>query len=146
MSSIGASIILLALVRHWPSKVLLPAALAVLALHPLLDVSALPVPLRAILYEPVRTGAFRSLYPLIPWAAIVVLGFVVGRDAISRERPARFWMLLSGANLLLFFAIRLAGGYGNAYPYTSAAHLDFWFFSKYPPTCRSSRGRSPRPS
>jgi uncharacterized membrane protein len=133
LSSIGAGIILLALIRHMPSKILLPAALGVLVLHPLLDVSALPVSLQAILYEPVRTGGFRSLYPLIPWAAIVVLGFVVGRDALTRERPAKFWLLLSGVSLLAFFAVRLVGGYGNAYPHSGIGHLDFWFFSKYPP-------------
>jgi len=65
------------------------------ALHPLLDLSALPLPLRAVLYEPVRTGAFRSLYPIVPWCAIVIVGFVVGRDAVRREQPASFWLLLS---------------------------------------------------
>ena len=58
LSSIGAELIVLALVRRCRAQVLLPAALAVLALHPLLDVSALPLPLRAILYEPVRSGGF----------------------------------------------------------------------------------------
>lgn len=133
LSAIGASLILLALVRNVPSRVLLPVALAVLALHPLLDVSGLPVALQAILHEPIRTGAFRSLYPVIPWAAIVVLGFVVGRDALTRERPAGFWWAFSAISALLFVALRLNGGYGNAYPYTSVADLDFWSFAKYPP-------------
>jgi uncharacterized membrane protein len=133
LSSIGAALLLLALVRHAPSTVLLGGALTVLVLHPLLDVSALPVPLRAILYEPVRTGAFRSLYPVIPWAAIVIVGYVVGRDAAIRERPATFWSMWGGVSLFGFFGIRLAGGYGNAYAYSSVASLDFWFFSKYPP-------------
>jgi uncharacterized membrane protein len=133
LSSIGASIIILALVRDVPSRVLLPTALAVLALHPLIDVSAWPLPLRAIVYEPVRTGAFRSLYPLIPWCAIVVVGFVAGRDAMRRAEPARLWMGLAALCLALFFAIRLSGGYGNAYPYTSIGSLAFWSFSKYPP-------------
>lgn len=132
LSAIGASLIVLALVRNVPSRVLLPAALAVLALHPLLDVSGLPIVLQAILHEPVRDGAFRSLYPVIPWAAIVVLGFVVGRDAITRERPAGFWWGLAAISALLFVAVRLNGGYGNAYPYTSVTDLDFWFFAKYP--------------
>lgn len=126
LSSIGAAILLLALVRDVPGKRLLAAAIAVLALHPLLDVSALPLPLRAVLYEPVRSGAFRSLYPVIPWAAIAVVGFVAGRDALHRRQPARFC-------LVLFLAIRLAGGYGNAYPYTKVASLAFWTFAKYPP-------------
>jgi uncharacterized membrane protein len=146
LSSIGAALILLALVRDTPSRVLLPAAVAVLALHPLIDVSSLPVPLRAILYEPVRTGWFRSLYPLIPWCAIVIVGFVVGRDATRRTEPGRFWLLLAVACLILFFSIRLAGGYGNAYPYSSVTSLDFWFFAKYPPTCRFWPGPLLRPS
>ena len=37
------------------------------------------------------------------------------------------------ACLLAFLAIRINGGYGNAYPYTSFANRDFWFFAKYPP-------------
>jgi uncharacterized membrane protein len=133
LSSIGAAIILLALVRHLPTKVLLPAALAVMALHPLLNLSSLPVPLRAILHEPVREGHFRSLYPIIPWAAIVVLGFVVGRDAAGRPHPERRWLALSALSLGLFFAIRLIGGYGNAYPPGNIASTSFWSFAKYPP-------------
>ena len=133
LSSIGVGIIVVALFRHLPTKVLLPAALAVLLLHPLIDVSGLPVALRAVLYEPVRDGVFRSLYPVIPWAAIVLVGFVVGRDAVHRTRPERLWLSLAGVCLLLFFAFRLYGGYGNAYAYERVASLDFWSFAKYPP-------------
>jgi uncharacterized membrane protein len=133
LSSIGVGIIVVALLRNLPTKILLPAALAVLLLHPLIDVSALPVALRAVLYEPVRDGMFRSLYPVIPWGAIVLVGFVAGRDAVDRPRPARLWFALAGICLLVFFAVRLHGGYGNAYPYASVASLDFWSFAKYPP-------------
>jgi uncharacterized membrane protein len=56
LSSIGVAIIIVALLRDLPTKIILPAALAVLLLHPLIDVSALPLPLRAVLYEPVRDG------------------------------------------------------------------------------------------
>lgn len=133
LSSIGAALIILALVRDAPSKLLLPAALAVLALHPLLDVSALPVALRAVLHEPVRSGGFRSLYPVIPWCAVMVVGFVVGRDAATRQRPLRLWLPLAGLCLLLFFAVRWGGGYGNAYPAASVTSQQFWIFAKYPP-------------
>src|SRR5262249_37125602 len=33
----------------------------------------------------------------------------------------------------LFFAVRLYGGHGNAYPYSSVASVGFWEFAKYPP-------------
>ena len=93
----------------------LPVALAVVLLHPLLDVSSLPLALQAVLYEPVRVGALRSLYPIIPWSAIVIVGYVVGRDALHRERPVRFWLLCSAVSLLVFALVRLSGGFGNAY-------------------------------
>lgn len=137
LSAIGASIIALALARDLPTRVLLPAALAVLAVSPMLrpwlEPLGLPAPLRAVLYEPVRTGGFRSLYPLVPWMAIVFLGFVAGRDAATRERPARLWLLLAAVSALLFLLIRLPAGYGNAYAHGGVTHLDFWFFAKYPP-------------
>lgn len=133
LSSIGAALIVLAVVRHLPSRVLLPAAIAVLVLHPLIDASSLPVAVRAIVFEPVRVGPIRSLYPIVPWCAIVVVGFVVGRDALARRDPVPRWAWLGGICLLLFVAVRLANGYGNAYPYTSVGALDFWFFAKYPP-------------
>ena len=133
LSSIGVALILLALLRNAPTRWLLPAALAVLLLHPLLDVSGLPVALRALLHEPVRTGALRSLYPVIPWCAVMLLGYIVGRDASTRARPLRLWLPLSGLCLLLFFAIRLHGGYGNAYPTAPITSQAFWLFAKYPP-------------
>jgi uncharacterized membrane protein len=133
LSSIGVGVIAAALLRNVSTKALLAAALGVLVLHPLIDVSALPVALRAVLYEPVRTGAFRSMYPVIPWIGIVLLGLVVGRDALARERPARRGLALAGLSLGAFLVIRLSGSYGNAYPYDSIASLDFWIFAKYPP-------------
>jgi uncharacterized membrane protein len=133
LSSIGVGIIAAALLRNVSSKALLPAALGVLVLHPLLDVSALPVALRAVLYEPVRTGAFRSMYPVIPWIGIVLLGLVVGRDALTRVQPVRRWLALAAASLGAFLVIRNAGGYGNSYSYDSVASVDFWVFAKYPP-------------
>ena len=133
LSSIGVAIIVLALIRHVSSKVLLPASLAVLLLHPLIDVSWLPIELRAILYEPVRDGVVRSMYPIIPWGAIVVLGFVAGRDAVTHRRSMRYWLGLAAVCFAAFFAIRLYGEYGNAYAYTSVTSRAFWFFAKYPP-------------
>jgi uncharacterized membrane protein len=133
LTCIGVAIIATALLRDVSSKVLVPVALAILLLHPLLDVSWLPLPLRAMLYEPVRAGAFRSLYPVIPWSAILLLGFIVGRDSMRRERPAKLWATLAATSFAFFFAVRLYGGYGNAYSYSSVASVQFWEFSKYPP-------------
>lgn len=133
LSSVGAALILLAALRHLPGPWLLGAAVAVLVLHPLLDLSALPLALQAVLQVPVRTGAFRSLYPVLPWCAVLVVGYVVGRDALTRERPLRLWLLLGALCLLLFFAVRLHGGYGNGYPTAPIGTQAFWLLAKYPP-------------
>ena len=133
LTCIGVAIIATALLRDVSSRILVPIALGILLLHPLLDVSWLPLPLRAMLYEPVREGAFRSLYPIIPWSAILLLGFVVGRDSMQRARPVKLWATLAAIAFAFFFAVRLYGGYGNAYSYSSVASVQFWEFSKYPP-------------
>lgn len=133
LSSLGAGIIALALLRRAPSSVLLAIALAVLVLHPLIDVSSLPGPLGAVLYEPDRFGAFRSQYPFLPWCAVMLLGHVVGRDALRREQPQRLWWALSAASLVAFLAVRLINEYGNAYSYDSVVSVGFWQFAKYPP-------------
>jgi uncharacterized membrane protein len=133
LSSIGVAIIALAGLRHASSKVLLPLAVGILVLHPLIDVSMLPVPLQAVLYEPVRTGVFRSMYPVFPWLAIVLLGFVVGRDSERRQRPAGFWLAWAAGCFAAFLVVRLWGGYGNAYEYEAVGSYAFWTFAKYPP-------------
>jgi len=133
LSSIGVALIGLAWLRRVPSRYLLAGALGVLALHPLLDVSALPTALRAIVYEPVRDGVVRSMYPIVPWCAIVVLGYVAGRDTALHGPRVRRWLLLAALSAALFSLVRLSGGYGNAYAYESIASQAFWTFAKYPP-------------
>lgn len=133
LSCVGSALIILALLRTVASKILLPAALVALILHPLIDVSHMPVAVQAVLYEPIRSGVFRSLYPVIPWAAIAVLGLVAGRDALTRVDRDRFWTVLGLATLAVFTLVRVTGGYGNAYEYSSVASMEFWLFAKYPP-------------
>ena len=134
LSCIGVGVIAAALLRNVSTKILLAVALGVLLLHPLIDVAALPIALRAVIYEPVRTGMFRSMYPIIPWVAVLMLGLVVGRHAIQRaQAPVRLWCGLAALSLVAFLVIRLTGPYGNAYSYPSIGSLEFWLFSKYPP-------------
>lgn len=131
LSCIGVSIILLSLVRYWRTAILLPLALGILLLHPLLDVSSLPLGLRLVLHEPVREGT-RSLYPLIPWVGVLLLGYVVGRDATSGASKTKLWLRPSGFCLAFFFMVRLSG-YGNGFVNEGLFTRSFWYFSKYPP-------------
>jgi len=133
LSSIGASIILTAWLRRLPQAPFALLALAILFLHPLIDVSGLPTPLRAVIYEPVREGHFRSLYPILPWCGVVFLGYVFGRDAYHRGPRPGLWLACAALSLAAFVVVRLANGYGNAYPHSGFGHRDFWYFAKYPP-------------
>jgi uncharacterized membrane protein len=132
LSCIGVSIIIVALLRHLSSTVLLTIALLTLLLHPLLDTSELPLGLRLVLHEPIREGHFRSLYPLIPWFSVLLLGFVLGRDATERKHRERFWLGLAALSLAFFFVVRFVG-YGNAYSHAGVFSRSFWYFAKYPP-------------
>lgn len=133
LSSVGVAIMLLAVVRRWPSAVLLPIAVGAIVLHPLIDLSGWPLPLRAVLHDTVRTGPLRSLYPIIPWAAVVLSGFLAGRNFMKRGARPAWWLGLAGLSLLAFVLIRVAGHYGNAYPTASWDTMAFWTFAKYPP-------------
>lgn len=133
LSSIGVAIMLLALIRQWPVALLFTLAAAGIILHPLINLSAWPDGLRAILHDTVRVGPIRSLYPLIPWSAIVLCGFLTGRDFLLRGLRPGLWCAIAALSFATFFAIRLTGGYGNAYPTAPWSTFAFWTFAKYPP-------------
>ena len=88
LTSIGVAIIATALLRDVSTRMLLPIALGILLLHPLLDVSWLPLPLQRdalrSLCVPARSA---RMYPIVPWIGILLLGFIVGRDASSASAP-----------------------------------------------------------
>lgn len=143
LSCVGASLIVLALLRRLSSAVLGLMALGIMGLHPLLDLWWMPAPLAWMLHEPHRAGRFRVWYPLIPWVGVMLFGYVMGQDAMTRKAPSRRWLVLAGVSLALFFVVRLAGGYGNAYPHHGLGSLDFWISPSIRRTLRGSRCRSP---
>lgn len=122
LSCLGVSMILVALVRRAPSWVLLPLALAVLSLHPLLP------PIR-VLHAVDKV----VLYPVIPWIGFMLLGYVVGRDYYRDPEVGRKWVLAAVFFAVAFVAIRLGRGYGNAFPYERVGSYAFFTWSKYPP-------------
>jgi uncharacterized membrane protein len=134
LSCLGVGLLILALLRQLPTKLLLPPTLALLALHPLIDVSRLPRPLALLLYEPGEYGRLLvPHYPVLPWLGILFAGFLVGRAARRAPSPVRLFLGLALISLVLFFVVRLGNGYGNAYHHHGITSLDFWIFAKYPP-------------
>jgi uncharacterized membrane protein len=135
LSCLGVCLILVALARRAPTSVLLPVALGILFFHMQIDLKGLGA-MGRILHEPApyaKGSTFDVLYPVIPWVGVMLLGLLAGRDAAARPNPVRLWWGLSIASFVLFFVVRMSGGYGNAYPGAGVGSFAFWTFAKYPP-------------
>jgi uncharacterized membrane protein len=97
--------------------------------------SRLYSPLIRILYIPGRTGIFQAFYPVIPWLGIVIFGFVFGKWLLEdRDRAYRRGFFLGTIFIILFFIIRISGGFGNIHPPTQHGLIPFLNVTKYPPS------------
>ncbi|WP_428265442.1 DUF1624 domain-containing protein [Haliangium sp.] len=152
--AIGLSLALMAGLRRLPSWALLLGAAAILTANEWIvpahhqvfgpDGQTPPMWLAATLvagfYSPAATGlpvGAMILYPLLPWLAIMMLGWVFGRwlTQASRASVAR-WLALMGAALLVgFLVVRGLNGWGNAALLRSDDSVLQWLHvSKYPPS------------
>jgi uncharacterized membrane protein len=147
--ALGVSMIGLALLIWLPIRVLAILSLAVVALHNCLDsVNADQFGSAAwawnLLHQP---GAFPVAgatvivgYPLIPWIAVMALGFCTG-ELFLQERAVRrrYLTALGTAATLLFVALRAFNGYGDPQPWTAQRSptytvLSFLNITKNPPS------------
>lgn len=85
--------------------------------------------------------AFISTYPLIPWLAIMMLGFVIGRMYGDKYDPVlrrRLLLQLGGLAVILFIVLRWVNVYGDPSPWIHSPRgtvytiLSFFNSSKYP--------------
>jgi uncharacterized membrane protein len=145
--ALGWSMILMAVLVHVPRFALAGLSLAMIFGHNLLD------PIR-----PASLGAFAGLwqvlhvpgfvipnvlfvaYPLVPWVAVMALGYVL--SALYEWEPSRRRRMLltcGAAAIVLFVALRAINAYGNPIPWrpqrTAALTLaSFLNVLKYPPS------------
>src|SRR5262249_62227822 len=81
-------------------------------------------------------GRFLGGYPLLPWLAIMMMGW--GASELARRNPARFpaRVVLAGVVALgLFFLFRGLNGWGNMGLLRENGSLAQWLHvSKYPPS------------
>jgi len=146
---IGASMIVLAAGVWLPRGLLAGVAVAVIALHNLLDpITAAQLgsfsPLWTVLHQ---VGAiqlagivFIVAYPLVPWVAVMGLGLACGpifeQDAAARQRV----LLVAGiAAMMGFVLLRAVNVYGDPVPWSSQptavfTALSFLNTTKYPPS------------
>ena len=146
---LGASMIVLAALVWLPPAVLLALSIATIVLHHLADqLNATSfgayAPIWNLLHQ---VGAFSfagrvfiAAYPLVPWVAVMALGFCLGpmflEDAPSRRRT----LLTSGALMTIaFLAVRAINVYGDPAPWapqpsTTKTMMAFMNTTKYPPS------------
>lgn len=145
--ALGLSMIAMALLVHLPRALVGVLSVVVIAGHNLFDrvrpeaFGAL-APLWSVLHVPgfVIPGVLFVGYPLVPWFAVMALGYVLAGaftwEAASRRR---LFLILGIAAVALFIVLRGMNGYGNTFQWSEQRTLaltvaSFLNVRKYPPS------------
>ena len=125
--ALGWSMIVMAVLVHLPPRIVAVVALLVIGAHNLLDgvrpesFGAL-APLWHVLHVPgfAIPGKLLIAYPLIPWVAVMMLGYALA-DVYGMEpaRRRRFLIWSGAAATALFVILRALNGYGNPLPWSA---------------------------
>jgi uncharacterized membrane protein len=155
MVAIGLSMIAMIALRRLPSGVLVALALAGLSVGEWTRTGSFLTPLEpgpaagalllnaGVLPQPVFSmQAVLCVYPAVPWCAMMVLGWVLGRFLVARRdsdpanRAAVRALLIWGASALtLFVLLRGLNGFGNlGLLRQDGSPLQWLHVSKYPPS------------
>lgn len=146
--SLGISMIVLSALVHLPRKFILLFSLLLILGHNLLDTIHYDGNiLWAILHQPavfkLTDGVeFTILYPIIPWIAVMALGYYVGffynksYDSLKRKK---LFNLVGISAIVTFVILRFSNLYGDPVPYKDYGALSkdlisFFNPSKYPPS------------
>lgn len=145
--SLGLSMVVLAGLAWLPCRLLGVLAVATILLHPLLDgITADRFGAAKGLWNIIhQVGAFQvgstaviTPYPLVPWVAVVALGFSLGPVFQFGSDRRRYWLYAMGGMALAgFVMMRLINAYGDPAPWSrqdSALFtlLSFLNTTKYP--------------
>jgi uncharacterized membrane protein len=146
---LGACMIALAALVWLPLPALLGLSVAMIVLHHLADgVTARAfgawAPAWNLLHQ---VGAFQlagrlfiAAYPLIPWIAVMALGFCLGPLFLDRPERRQRVLITTGASIAVgFILLRMINAYGDPSPWTPQATsaftgLSFLNTTKYPPS------------
>jgi uncharacterized membrane protein len=149
LTALGMSMIVLAALIHLPRRALLLMSIAVIVLHNTLDgIRAQQFGAYAgiwnLLHQQgvfvIRGTAFVVAYPLVPWFAVMALGFCFGPVLQMRAEKRRRVLLVSGIAMIGgFFIARALNSYGDPQPWSPQPSATFTVLSflrttKYPPS------------
>jgi uncharacterized membrane protein len=143
--AIGAGLCCMVLLRRLEMVILLFIGLGLFLFGEVLAEPALwagggqrPGPISALLVTGLGTvkGVF-VLYPLLPWLAYVIFGWVAGKFMLRHDglNPVRFYSIAGIVSLVVFFITRGFNEYGNMrlFHYDNSI-LQWLHVSKYPPS------------
>ncbi len=141
--AIGFGMVAMAVLRRLSDRTLVIIAVSLVVAGEALTGAALlasgnrPGPLVALLLTGGELGPVIVAYPLLPWLAIMLLGWSFGRwlPRASSRHAGDFLALGGVAALVLFVAVRGANAYGNMRLVRDDWSLVQWLHvSKYPPS------------
>jgi uncharacterized membrane protein len=145
--ALGLSMIVMAAVIHLPRSAVASGALVMMAAHNLFD-SVRPdswgvlAPLWHVLHVPgfAIPGTLFIAYPLVPWVAVMALGWVLAGVYRWESAARRAFLLRAGMTAaVLFVVVRAINGYGDPAPWTeqrtaALTVASFLNARKYPPS------------
>lgn len=145
--AIGVAMMCMAFLRRLSSTWLVVMAMAWIIFGEMLTTLAWPPAqgsgsiIAALLYTSYSSPDMVILYPLLPWLAMMILGWVFGRYILAygqgeaRVNPVTVCLILGISALAAYFAIRYFNGYGNMLLYREDNSWQQWLHvSKYPPS------------
>ena len=147
--ALGACMILMSVLVWLPVQILAVLSVATIALHNLLDgIQASSfgsaAPLWNVIHQsggfPVKGALVIVAYPLVPWVAVMALGFSFG--LFFRMEPSRrraYFLRIGVAMTVAFLVIRGLNVYGDPAPWSTQRSATFTVLSflnttKYPPS------------
>jgi uncharacterized membrane protein len=139
--ALGWSMVVLAVLVHLPRAAVAVISIVTIAGHNLLDGVA-PSAFWRALHVPgfVIPGKLFIAYPLVPWFAVMALGYLLAEVyRWEAERRRRFLVRTGLLMTLAFVVVRYANGYGNPFPWsaqrsTALTIASFLNVMKYPPS------------
>ncbi len=142
--AIGFSIILMTFLRRLGARLLFFIAMIILIGSEALLIGLWEpggdVPLwLALTFAPVFGQSYSVMYPVMPWLAMMMLGWAFGQRLMSRQTglwsTQRLLMVSGSIALIAFVMIRNLDGYGNMFMLLEGNTLTQWLhISKYPPS------------
>ena len=137
--AIGVSMMAMSVLRRLPARVCGALGLLLIVLHEAVATAFVHADgvgraLLVLTLVPGRVGPFPVLYPVLPWLAVMLLGWAAAD--VARRDPAGFRVRLVVAGLValgVFAVVRGLNGYGNAGLFRDDGSLIQWLHTaKYP--------------